>query len=133
VTKATIATTKGDIVVELDDVGTPKAAGNFIKLARQGFLRRRHLPPRDPGLRRPGRRTVSSGARTRRPDPQSRPRRHRWPGYKFEDEPFTGDYHRGALAMAERRPEHEWVPVLHLPPGPAREAAQELQPASARC
>ena len=35
-TKATIETTKGQIVVELDEVGTPKAAGNFIKLAKQG-------------------------------------------------------------------------------------------------
>src|ERR1035437_10197505 len=35
-TKATIETTKGTIIVELDDVGTPKAAGNFIKLAKAG-------------------------------------------------------------------------------------------------
>ena len=35
--KATIATTKGDIVIEVDEAGAPKAAANFLKLARQGF------------------------------------------------------------------------------------------------
>ena len=48
------------------------------------------------------------------------------PGYKFEDEPVQGDYVRGALAMANAGPEHERQPVLHLPPGPDRQAAQEL-------
>lgn len=36
-TKATIATTAGDIVVELADADAPKAAANFIKLAKEGF------------------------------------------------------------------------------------------------
>ena len=103
-TKATIATTKGDIVVELDDVGTPKAAGNFIKLARQGFydgvIFHRVIPgfvvqggdgefgrqDEKGQIRNPGR--VGTGG----------------PGYKFEDEPFKGDYERGALAMANAGP-----------------------------
>jgi len=37
VTKATIATTAGDIVVEIADADAPKAAANFLKLAREGF------------------------------------------------------------------------------------------------
>ena len=103
-TKATIETTKGQIVVELDDVGTPKAAGNFIKLARQGFydgvIFHRVIPgfvvqggdgefgrmDEKGQIRNAGR--VGSGG----------------PGHKFEDEPFTGDYGRGALAMANAGP-----------------------------
>ena len=103
-TKATIATTKGQIVVELDDVGTPKAAGNFIKLARQGFYDGVIFHRVVPGfvvqggdgefgrldgkgqIRNPGR--VGTGG----------------PGTKFDDEPFTGDYDRGALAMANAGP-----------------------------
>ena len=107
-TKATIETTKGQIVVELDDVGTPKAAGNFIKLARQGFydgvIFHRVIPgfvvqagdgefgrmDEKGQIRNAGR--VGSGV----------------PGYKFYDEPFTGDYGRGALAMANAGPNTNW-------------------------
>ena len=37
-TRATIATELGDIEVELYDESAPKAAGNFIDLARKGFF-----------------------------------------------------------------------------------------------
>ena len=37
VTTATIATDKGDIEIELYDQSAPKAAKNFIDLARKGF------------------------------------------------------------------------------------------------
>ena len=40
-TRATIATEIGDIEVELYDQSAPKAAKNFIDLAKQGLLRRR--------------------------------------------------------------------------------------------
>ena len=36
-TKATIATTAGEILVELADFDAPKAAANFLKLTREGF------------------------------------------------------------------------------------------------
>ncbi len=36
-TTATIATTAGDIVVELAEADAPKATSNFVKLAREGF------------------------------------------------------------------------------------------------
>ena len=99
-TKATIATTKGDIVVELDDVGTPKAAGNFIKLARQGFYDGVIFHRLVPGFVIQGgdgqygkidkldNGSVGTGG----------------PGYKFADEPFEGDYVRGAVAMANAGP-----------------------------
>ena len=55
-TRAMIATEIGDIDVDLFTDGAPKAAQNFVDLAKQGLLRRRDLPPRHPGLRDPGRR-----------------------------------------------------------------------------
>ena len=55
-TSATIATEIGDIEVDLFDESAPKAAANFVELAEQGLLRRRHLPPGHPRLRHPGRR-----------------------------------------------------------------------------
>ena len=99
-TRATIATDLGDIEVELYDQSAPKAAANFVNLAEEGLLRRRRLPPRHPGLRRPGRR--------RRVRQEVRLDKGRvgtgGPGYKFEDEPVQGDYVRGALAMANAGP-----------------------------
>lgn len=37
ITKATLHTTKGDIVIELNAAGTPNTVANFTKLARSGF------------------------------------------------------------------------------------------------
>ena len=103
-TTATIATDKGDIGVELNGDDAPKAAGNFVKLAKQGFydgvIFHRVIPGfviqggdgefgrLEPNgtLRNPGR--VGTGG----------------PGYKFADEPFAGDYARGTLAMANAGP-----------------------------
>jgi cyclophilin family peptidyl-prolyl cis-trans isomerase len=104
VTKATIETTKGQIVVELDDVGTPKAAANFIKLARQGFYDGVIFHRVIPGF------VVQAGdGEFGRMDEKGKIRNagrvgSGGPGYKFEDEPFTGDYGRGALAMANAGP-----------------------------
>ena len=47
-TRAIIATELGDIDVDLFTDGAPKAAQNFVDLAKQGLLRRRHLPSRHP-------------------------------------------------------------------------------------
>jgi len=99
-TRATIATDLGDIEVTLYTADAPKAAGNFVDLARKGFyddvVFHRVIPgfvaqagdgqfgkkaTMDPGR-------VGTGG----------------PGYKFEDEPVTGDYARGTLAMANAGP-----------------------------
>jgi len=103
-TTATIVTDKGDIVLELHVADAPKAAANFVRLAKQGFYDNvifhrvirgfviqggdgefGRLEP-DGTLRSPGR--VGTGG----------------PGYTFADEPFRGDYARGALAMANAGP-----------------------------
>ena len=99
-TSATIATELGDIEVELYDESAPKASGNFIKLAKQGFyddvIFHRVIPGfvAQAGDGQHGKKStidkglVGTGG----------------PGYKFEDEPVSGDYVRGALAMANAGP-----------------------------
>jgi cyclophilin family peptidyl-prolyl cis-trans isomerase len=99
-TRATIATEIGDIDIELYDESAPKAAKNFIDLAKKGFyddvIFHRVIPGfviqagdgqygKKASLER-GR--VGTGG----------------PGYKFEDEPVTGEYQRGSLAMANAGP-----------------------------
>jgi cyclophilin family peptidyl-prolyl cis-trans isomerase len=103
-TTATIATTLGDIVVELDTTGTPKAAGNFVKLAKQGFYDGVIFHRIIPGFVIQG----GDGEFGRVDDKGKLGNAGRvgtgGPGYRFNDEPFTGDYHRGALAMANSGP-----------------------------
>jgi len=87
---ATLTTDKGDIVVDLFTDGAPKAANNFLALARKGFY---------DGVifHRIVRGFVIQGG-----DPTGTGRGG--PGYQFDDEPFKGDYHRGTLAMANAGP-----------------------------
>ncbi len=101
---ATIATRLGDIVVEIDDAGAPKAAANFVKLARQGFYDGVIFHRVIPGFMIQG-----GDGEFGRLDAQGRlGNRGRvgtgGPGYRFDDEKFTGDYDRGALAMANAGP-----------------------------
>jgi cyclophilin family peptidyl-prolyl cis-trans isomerase len=98
--RATIATEKGDIEVQLFSQDTPKAAANFADLARKGFYDDVVFHRVIPGFVIQGgdgqfgkkasldRSRVGTGG----------------PGYKFEDEPVRGDYTRGALAMANSGP-----------------------------
>jgi cyclophilin family peptidyl-prolyl cis-trans isomerase len=88
--RATIATTKGDIEVEIDTTGAPKAANNFLDLAQKGFYDGVVFHRVVPGF------VIQGG------DPTGTGRGG--PGYQFEDEPFPGDYRRGALAMANAGP-----------------------------
>ena len=87
---ATLTTDKGDIVVDLFTDGAPKAANNFLDLARKGFY---------DGVifHRIVRGFVIQGG-----DPTGTGRGG--PGYQFADEPFKGDYYRGTLAMANAGP-----------------------------
>jgi cyclophilin family peptidyl-prolyl cis-trans isomerase len=99
-TRATIATDLGDIEVQLYATDVPKAAGNFVSLARKGFYDDVVFHRVIPGFVIQGgdgqygkkaaldRSRVGTGG----------------PGYKFEDEKFPGDYARGALAMANAGP-----------------------------
>jgi cyclophilin family peptidyl-prolyl cis-trans isomerase len=88
--RATIATTKGDIEVEIDTTGAPKAANNFLDLAEKGFYDGVIFHRVVPGF------VIQGG------DPTGTGRGG--PGYQFADEPFPGDYGRGALAMANAGP-----------------------------
>ena len=87
---ATLTTDKGDIVVDLFTEGAPKAAGNFLDLAKKGFYDGVIFHRIVPGF------VIQGG------DPTGTGRGG--PGYQFADEPFKGDYYRGTLAMANAGP-----------------------------
>ena len=99
-TSATIATELGDIEIELSDQSAPKAAGNFIDLARKGFyddvIFHRVIPGfvAQGGDGQYGKKSALERGRVGTGGP----------GYKFEDEPVSGDYVRGSLAMANAGP-----------------------------
>jgi peptidyl-prolyl cis-trans isomerase A (cyclophilin A) len=99
-TRATIETDKGAIEIELHAEGAPKATANFIELARKGYydgvVFHRLVPDfviqggdgEYGHIDRLDRGRLGTGG----------------PGYKFADEPFEGDYVRGAVAMANAGP-----------------------------
>jgi cyclophilin family peptidyl-prolyl cis-trans isomerase len=99
-TKATIDTDKGVIEIELADASAPKATANFIELAKKGYYDGVVFHRLVPGFVIQGgdgehghidklnRGSLGTGG----------------PGYKFADEPFEGDYVRGAVAMANAGP-----------------------------
>lgn len=91
--KSTIAilhTTEGDITVKLHTEETPKTAQNFISLANKNFYN-------DTIFHR-----VIKGFMIQGGDPKGDGTGG--PGYKFDDEPFTGEYTRGTVAMANSGP-----------------------------
>jgi cyclophilin family peptidyl-prolyl cis-trans isomerase len=99
-TSATIATDLGDIEVDLFDESAPKATANFIKLADDGFYDDVVFHRVIPGF-------VAQGGDGQYGKKASLERGRvgtGGPGYKFEDEPVSGDYVRGALAMANAGP-----------------------------
>jgi cyclophilin family peptidyl-prolyl cis-trans isomerase len=99
-TSATIATELGDIEVDLFSQAAPKAAKNFVDLAKQGFyddvIFHRVIPGfvAQAGDGEHGKKSSLNAGRVGTGGP----------GYKFEDEPIKGDYVRGALAMANAGP-----------------------------
>ena len=99
-TRATIATELGDIEVDLFTQAAPKAAQNFVDLAKKGFyddvIFHRVIPGfvAQAGDGQYGKKSSLDAGRVGTGGP----------GYKFEDEPFKGDYVRGALAMANAGP-----------------------------
>jgi cyclophilin family peptidyl-prolyl cis-trans isomerase len=99
-TRATIATEIGDIEIELFDESAPKAANNFVELARKGFyddvIFHRVIPGFviQAGDGQYGKKSSLDAGRVGTGGP----------GYTFEDEPVKGDYLRGTLAMANAGP-----------------------------
>jgi cyclophilin family peptidyl-prolyl cis-trans isomerase len=85
-TTATIATAKGDIVIELFTASAPVASQNFINLAESGFYRNVVFHRIVPDF------MIQGG------DPTGTGRGG--PGYTISDEPFAGEYVRGTVAMA---------------------------------
>lgn len=99
-TRATIATEIGDIDIELYDQSAPKAAANFIALARKGFYDDVIFHRVIPGFVIQG----GDGQYGKKAELQRSRVGTGGPGYKFEDEPVAGEYVRGSLAMANAGP-----------------------------
>ena len=89
--RVTIATPKGDIVMDLDPRIAPNTVNNFVTLARGGFYDGLTFHRVVPGFVIQG--GCPSGTGTG------------GPGYKFADEPVQGNYRDGAVAMANSGPD----------------------------
>jgi cyclophilin family peptidyl-prolyl cis-trans isomerase len=88
--RATIHTSKGDIVVDLFETETPITVNNFVFLAQNGFYT--NVPFH----------RIMSGFMIQTGDPTGTGAGG--PGYRFEDEPVQRDYVKGTLAMANAGP-----------------------------
>lgn len=89
--EVTIATDKGDIVMELDPSLAPNTVNNFVALARRGFYDNVTFHRVVPEF------VIQGG------DPEGTGRGG--PGYQFADEPVKGEYTHGAVAMANAGPD----------------------------
>jgi cyclophilin family peptidyl-prolyl cis-trans isomerase len=99
-TSATIATEQGDIEIDLFTDGAPKATKNFVDLAKKGFYDGVIFHRVIPGFVIQG----GDGEFGKKASLNSGRVGTGGPGYKFADEPITGDYYRGTLAMANAGP-----------------------------
>ncbi|HUA96590.1 MAG TPA: peptidylprolyl isomerase [Acidimicrobiales bacterium] len=89
---ATMNTSKGSMVIELDAVGAPRTVNSFVFLAREGFYDGVAFHRIIPGF------VVQGG------DPEGTG--SGGPGYRFADElPKPGRYQIGSLAMANAGPD----------------------------
>ena len=89
--KVTIATDRGDIVMELDPALAPQTVNNFVSLARDGYYDNLTFHRVVPEF------VIQGGC----PEGSGRG----GPGYKFADEPVKGEYTLGAVAMANAGPD----------------------------
>jgi cyclophilin family peptidyl-prolyl cis-trans isomerase len=99
-TRVIIATEAGDIEADIFVQGAPKAAANFVKLAKQGFYDDVIFHRVIPGFMIQG----GDGEHGKKATLNTGRVGTGGPGYKFDDEPFTGSYVRGTLAMANAGP-----------------------------
>ncbi len=88
--EVTLQTTEGPIVIALNSDQTPKTVENFVTLSKKGFYNNTIFH------------RVIKGFMIQGGDPQGTGMGG--PGYKFADEPFTGSYTRGTIAMANSGP-----------------------------
>lgn len=87
---ATLHTAKGDIEITLNQGETPNTVKNFVDLSEKKFYDNTVFH------------RVIEGFMIQGGDPKGNGTGG--PGYKFADEPFTGEYTRGAVAMANSGP-----------------------------
>ncbi|HET7831070.1 MAG TPA: peptidylprolyl isomerase [Candidatus Limnocylindrales bacterium] len=99
-TRAIISTELGDIEADLFTDSAPKAAGNFVDLAQKGYYDDVIFHRVIPGFVIQG----GDGQHGKKASLNAGQVGTGGPGYKFDDEPFAGDYTRGALAMANAGP-----------------------------
>lgn len=83
---AVLYTSEGNITINLNVTETPVTANNFIFLAREGFYNNTVFH------------RVMENFMIQGGDPEGTGRGG--PGYRFDNENFTGEYTRGAVAMA---------------------------------
>lgn len=88
--QAKLHTNVGDIVVELNAKATPKTVNNFVVLAQSEFYNNTIFH------------RVIKGFMIQGGDPKGDGTGG--PGYRFDDEPFRGEYTRGVVAMANAGP-----------------------------
>jgi cyclophilin family peptidyl-prolyl cis-trans isomerase len=99
-TRATLATDKGDIEIDLFTESAPKTAANFVDLAKKGFYDEVVFHRVIPGFVIQG----GDGQYGKKSKLDTNRVGTGGPGYKFADEPVNGDYARGAVAMANSGP-----------------------------
>lgn len=87
---AVLSTDKGDITVSLNAKEVPITVNNFVYLARQKFYNNTVFHRVIKGFMIQGGDPTGTGAGS--------------PGYRFDDEPFSGEYDRGVIAMANAGP-----------------------------
>ncbi len=88
--QALLKTNKGDIKVDLFANSTPITVNNFVFLANEGFYNQTKFH------------RIIKDFMIQGGDPQGTGMGG--PGYRFDDEPFTGEYEAGTIAMANAGP-----------------------------
>jgi len=87
---AVMHTEKGDITISFNAKETPITVNNFVTLSKKGFYNNTIFH------------RVIRGFMIQGGDPKGDGTGG--PGYKFDDEPFTGEYLKGTMAMANAGP-----------------------------
>ena len=88
--QAVLYTSEGDIIVDLNVKDTPITVNNFVSLAKKDFYNNTIFHRAIKGFMIQGGDPKGDGTGG--------------PGYKFNDEPFKGEYTRGTIAMANAGP-----------------------------
>jgi len=88
---ATMKTSAGEMTIRLNASDAPNTVNNFVFLAKEKFYDGVIFHRTIPGFMIQGGDPTGTGMGG--------------PGYKFADEPFTGEYKKGVLAMANAGPD----------------------------